>query len=158
MLGLFIMCFSNFGKVYWLNVYDIPQSGRTAKGKAIINLLNLKDNEKISAVLKVGEYSEDMFVIMATSNGIIKKTKLSNFSKPRPSGLIAINLKDGDNLIGVNVTDCKKIIMLFSLLKMVVIKRRSFGYLTDGHYVRKKIGKLPCIGIKMTMVVGLIIQ
>ena len=79
-----IMCFSNYGKVYWLNVYDIPQSGRTAKGKAIINLLNLRDNEKISAVLKVGEYSEDMFVIMATSNGIIKKTKLSNFSKPRP--------------------------------------------------------------------------
>ena len=109
-----IMCFSNYGKVYWLNVYDIPQSGRTAKGKAIINLLNLRDNEKISAVLKVGEYSEDMFVIMATSNGIIKKTKLSNFSKPRPSGLIAINLKDGDNLIGVNVTDGKKIIMLFS--------------------------------------------
>ena len=109
-----ILCFSSLGKVYWLKVYDIPQSGRSAKGKAIVNILSLAQFEKITAIQKISNYDEDLFVLMATSKGIIKKTKLTEFSRPRPSGLIAINLKDGDNLIEASVTDGKKQIMLFS--------------------------------------------
>ena len=109
-----ILCFSSLGKVYWLKVYDIPQSGRSAKGKAIVNILSLAQFEKITAIQKISNYDEELFVLMATSKGIIKKTKLTEFSRPRPSGLIAINLKDGDNLIEASVTDGKKQIMLFS--------------------------------------------
>ena len=109
-----ILCFSSLGKVYWLKVYDIPQSGRSAKGKAIVNILSLAQFEKITAIQKISSYDENLFVLMATSKGIIKKTKLSEFSRPRSSGLIAINLKDGDNLIEVSITDGKKQIMLFS--------------------------------------------
>ena len=109
-----ILCFSSLGKVYWLKVYDIPQSGRSAKGKAIVNILSLAQFEKITAIQKISNYDEDLFVLMSTSKGIIKKTKLTEFSRPRPSGLIAINLKDGDNLIEASVTDGKKQIMLFS--------------------------------------------
>ena len=109
-----ILCFSSLGKVYWLKAYDIPQSGRSAKGKAIVNILSLQQFEKITAIQLISSYEEDRFVLMATSNGIIKKTKLTEFSRPRPSGLIAINLKDGDNLIEVSITDGTKEIMLFS--------------------------------------------
>ena len=109
-----ILCFSSLGKVYWLKVYDIPQSGRSAKGKAIVNILSLAQFEKITAIQKISSYDENLFVLMATSKGIIKKTRLSEFSRPRASGLIAINLKDGDNLIEVSITDGKKQVMLFS--------------------------------------------
>ena len=109
-----ILCFSSLGKVYWLKVYDIPQSGRSAKGKAIVNILPLAQYEKITAIQKISTYDEDLYVLMATSKGIVKKTKLSDFSRPRSSGLIAINLKDGDNLIEVTVTNGDKQIMLFS--------------------------------------------
>ena len=109
-----ILCFSSLGKVYWLKVYDIPQSGRSAKGKAIVNILSLAQFEKITAIQRISNYDENLFVLMATSKGIIKKTKLAEFSRPRSSGLIAINLKDGDNLIEVSITDGKKQIMLFS--------------------------------------------
>ena len=109
-----ILCFSSLGKVYWLKVYDIPQSGRSAKGKAIVNILPLAQYEKITAIQKVSKYDENLFVLMATSKGVIKKTKLSDFSRPRSSGLIAINLKDGDNLIEVSITNGEKQIMLFS--------------------------------------------
>ena len=109
-----ILCFSSLGKVYWLKVYDIPQSGRSAKGKAIVNILPLAQFEKITAIQKISSYDENLFVLMATSKGIIKKTKLSDFSRPRSSGLIAINLKDGDSLIEACITNGKKEIMLFS--------------------------------------------
>ena len=109
-----ILCFSSLGKVYWLKVYDIPQSGRSAKGKAIVNILPLAQYEKITAIQKISTYDENLYVLMATSKGIVKKTKLSDFSRPRSSGLIAINLKDGDNLIEVTVTNGEKQIMLFS--------------------------------------------
>ena len=109
-----ILCFSSLGKVYWLKVYDIPQSGRSAKGKAIVNILSLTQFEKITAIQKISNYDENLFVLMATSKGVIKKTRLSEFSRPRASGLIAINLKDGDNLIEVSITDGKKQVMLFS--------------------------------------------
>ena len=109
-----ILCFSSLGKVYWLRVYDVPQSGRSAKGKPIINLLPLQQYEIITAIQKIDTYDEDLFVFMATSKGIVKKTKLVNFSRPRSSGILAINLKDGDNLIEASITNGKKEIMLFS--------------------------------------------
>jgi len=109
-----ILCFSSLGKVYWLKVYDIPQSGRSAKGKAIVNILPLAQFEKITAIQKISSYDQNLFVLMATSKGIIKKTKLSDFSRPRSSGLIAINLKDGDSLIEACVTNGENEIMLFS--------------------------------------------
>ena len=100
--------------MYWLKVYDIPQSGRSAKGKAIVNILPLAQFEKITAIQKISSYDENLYVLMATSKGIIKKTKLSDFSRPRTSGLIAINLKDGDSLIEACVTNGENEIMLFS--------------------------------------------
>ena len=109
-----ILCFSSLGKVYWLRVYDVPQSGRSAKGKPIINLLPLQQYEIITAIQKIDTYDDDLFVFMATSRGIVKKTKLVNFSRPRSSGILAINLKDGDNLIEASITNGKKEIMLFS--------------------------------------------
>jgi DNA gyrase subunit A len=109
-----ILCFSSLGKVYWLRVYDVPQSGRSAKGKPIINLLPLQQYEIITAIQKIDTYDDDLFVFMATSRGIVKKTKLVNFSRPRSSGILAINLKDGDNLIEASITNGEKEIMLFS--------------------------------------------
>jgi|TARA_Y100000389_G_scaffold79639_1_gene76412 DNA gyrase subunit A len=137
-----ILCFSSLGKVYWLKVYDIPQSGRSAKGKAIVNILSLAQFEKITAIQKISNYDESLFVLMATSNGIIKKTKLSDFSRPRSSGLIAINLKDGDNLIEVSVTNGKKEIMLFS---------------SAGKAIRFKESDVTCVGRSASGVKGIAI-
>ena len=110
----YILCFSNRGRVYWLKVYAVPQGGRNSRGKPIINLVPLLEHEKITAVLPVQSFDDDHFVFMATANGTVKKTALSSFSRPRPSGIIAVNLDDGDYLIGVAVTDGKRDVMLFS--------------------------------------------
>src|SRR4029077_18335494 len=111
----FILCFSNRGRVYWLKVYDVPRGQRgKARGKPIINLVPLADNEKITAILPVKEWNHNQFVFMATSMGTVKKTPLSDFSRPRPSGIIAVHLDEGDRLIGVALTDGKHDIMLFS--------------------------------------------
>ena len=109
-----ILCFSSRGKVYWKKVYEIPQAGRTARGRPIINLLPLDEGERISAVLPIREYEQDKFVFMATSSGKVKKTSLVDFSRPRASGIIAIELRGDDKLIGVEVTDGSKDIMLFT--------------------------------------------
>ncbi len=109
-----ILCFSNHGKVYWLKVYDLPQASRAARGKPIINLLPLAKDEKINAVLPIREYAEDKFIFMATANGTVKKTSLLEFSRPRSNGKRAITLVDGNKLIGVEITDGKQNIMLFS--------------------------------------------
>ena len=109
-----ILCFSNRGRVYWLKVYQLPQAGRGARGKPINNILPLEENERINAVLPIREYSEDLFVFMATSSGTVKKTNLENFSRPRASGIIAVDLKDDDQLIGVAITDGSKDVMLFT--------------------------------------------
>jgi len=109
-----ILCFSNRGRVYWLKVYAVPQGSRTSRGKPIINLVPLLEHEKITAVLPVKEFDDGHFVFMATANGTVKKTALSAFSRPRPSGIIAVSLDDGDYLIGVALTDSKHDIMLFS--------------------------------------------
>jgi DNA gyrase subunit A len=109
-----ILCFSNRGRVYWLKVYNVPQGGRIARGKPIVNLVPLLEHEKITAILPVKEFVDDHFVFMATAHGTVKKTPLSEFSRPRPSGIIAIDLDDGDFLIGAALTDGKHDVMLFS--------------------------------------------
>jgi DNA gyrase subunit A len=110
----FILCFSNRGRVYWLKVYNVPQGQRQSRGKPIVNLLPLIDNEKLTAILPVKEFSEGRYVFMATAMGTVKKTSLADFSRPRPSGIIAVDLTDGDRLIGVALTDGKHDVMLFS--------------------------------------------
>ena len=110
----FILCFSNRGRVYWLKVYNVPQGSRSSRGKPIVNLVPLVDSEKITAVLPVREFTDNQFVFMATAMGTVKKTPLSEFSRPRPSGIIAVDLSDGDALIGVALTDGAHDVMLFS--------------------------------------------
>jgi DNA gyrase subunit A len=109
-----ILCFSNRGRVYWLKVYEVPQGGRTSRGKPIVNLVPLMEHEKITATLPVKEFDEEHFVFMATALGTVKKTALSAFSRPMSKGIIAVNLEDGDHLIGVALTDGKQDAMLFS--------------------------------------------
>ncbi|MBP8140163.1 MAG: DNA gyrase subunit A, partial [Burkholderiales bacterium] len=110
----FILCFSNRGRVYWLKVYNVPQGSRASRGKPIVNLVPLADNEKITAILPVKEFTETQYVFMATAMGTVKKTPLADFSRPRPSGIIAVDLADGDRLIGVALTDGQHDVMLFS--------------------------------------------
>ena len=109
-----ILCFSNMGKVYWLKVYELPQAGRNARGKPIVNLLPLDQDEQINAILPVREYEVDRYVFMATSSGTVKKTSLEAFSRPRANGIIAVDLRDGDKLVGVAITDGEQDILLFS--------------------------------------------
>jgi DNA gyrase subunit A len=110
----YILCFSSKGKVYWIKVYEVPQGGRAARGKPIVNMLPLLPSEKISAVLPIKGFEEDRYVFMATAMGTVKKTPLSEFSRPRPSGIIALNLDEGDYLVGAAITGGSHDIMLFS--------------------------------------------
>ena len=109
-----LLCFSSKGKLYWLKVYQLPQASRVARGKPIVNLLQLEEGERINAVLPIREFVEDKFIFMATADGTVKKCQLTDFARPRPSGLRAIELVDGNQLIGVEVTDGDHDIMLFS--------------------------------------------
>jgi DNA gyrase subunit A len=109
-----ILCFSNRGKLYWLKVYQLPLASRTARGRPIVNLLPLEENERITAILPVREYEEDKFIIMATASGTVKKTPLTAYSNQRANGIIALNLRDDDTLIGVDITNGENDIMLFS--------------------------------------------
>ena len=106
-----LLCFSSKGKIYWIKVYRVPQASRGARGKPIINLLPLEEDERISAVLPIREFTEDAFVFMATSNGTVKKTPLKMFSRPRSNGIIAIGLKD-DDLIDVAITNGNNEVLL----------------------------------------------
>lgn len=109
-----ILCFSNRGRVYWIKVYEVPQGSRNSRGRPIVNMFPLQDGEKINVVLPVKEYTEDRFVFMATSLGTVKKTPLAAFSRPLKKGIIAVNLDDGDVLIGAAITDGAHGVMLFS--------------------------------------------
>ncbi len=109
-----ILCFSDLGKVYWLKTYQLPQAGRNSRGKPIVNLLPLKEKEYITAILPVREYSDANNVFMATSQGTVKKVSLSQFSRPRQSGIIAVDLPEDDHLIGAALTDGSQDVMLFS--------------------------------------------
>jgi DNA gyrase subunit A len=100
----YLLCFTNLGRVYWLKVYDIPEATRTAKGKPIVNLLNLQD-EKVTNVIPVREFGEDHFLIFATKRGKVVKIPIAEFSRPRPSGLNAFTLREGDELVDVKMTD-----------------------------------------------------
>lgn len=109
-----LLCFSDFGKVYWLKVYKLPQASRESRGKPIVNLLPLETNERISAILPVSEFVAEKFVFMATARGTVKKVSLADFSRPRANGIIAVDLNDGDSLVGVALTDGQQHVMLFS--------------------------------------------
>jgi DNA gyrase subunit A len=107
-----VLFFTNFGRLYWLKVYQIPETGRAAKGKAIVNLLRLSQGEKITAVFPVKEFNEELYLFMATKRGVVKKTSLKAYSNPRVKGIAAIKIDPGDELIGVRITDGKKDINL----------------------------------------------
>jgi DNA gyrase subunit A len=109
-----VLCFSNRGKVYWLKVYELPQAGRGARGKPMVNLLPLEEGEKINALLPVKQYDEQHFVFMATRTGTVKKTPLAAFSRPRTTGIIALDLADNDQLVGVALTDGEREVILVS--------------------------------------------
>ena len=110
----YLMFFTDAGKVYWLKVYEIPEAGRAARGKAIVNLLNLAAGEKITTILAVKEFVEDKFIMMATRHGVVKKTSLMEYSHPRVGGIIAVNLDEGDKLITVALTDGRQDVLLAS--------------------------------------------
>ncbi|MDX9993717.1 MAG: DNA gyrase subunit A [Rhodocyclaceae bacterium] len=110
----YILCFSNRGRVYWLKVYEVPEGARTSRGKPIVNLFPLEEGEKITAVLPTPTFDEAHFIFMATAMGTVKKTPLTDFANPRKAGIIAVNLDDGDYLIGVAITDGACDVMLFS--------------------------------------------
>ncbi|MDA1290734.1 MAG: DNA gyrase subunit A [Proteobacteria bacterium] len=109
-----LLCFSSQGKVYWLKVFMIPVASRTARGKPLVNILPLEEGERITSMLPVKDYPEDEFVFMATSNGTVKKTALTNFSRQRSVGLRAIELDEGDELVGTAITNGSKDVMLIS--------------------------------------------
>jgi DNA gyrase subunit A len=109
-----LLCFSSRGRVYWLRVFELPQAGRGARGKPLVNLMPLEEGERINAVLPIKQFDDEHFVFMATSHGTVKKTPLSAYSRPRPSGIIAVDLREGDRLVGVGLTDGQRDIILCS--------------------------------------------
>ncbi len=109
-----LLCFSSRGRMYWLKVYQLPMGGRGARGKPMVNLLPLEEGERINAVLPIRKYAEDKYIFMATSEGTVKKTSLADFSRPRTAGIIAVDLRDGDQLVDVAVTNGDNEVMLFS--------------------------------------------
>lgn len=120
-----ILCFSNRGKVFWLRVFQIPPAGRAARGRPVINILPLQDDERITAMLPVHEYAEDQYIFMATSNGTVKKTPLMDFARQRSSGLIAIELEEDNTLIGAAITNGSRDVMLFSSSGKVIRFKES---------------------------------
>lgn len=110
----YVLFFTNHGRCHWLKVYEIPEAGRTAKGRAMVNLLNLGEGEKVAAVLPVRKFEDDKFILMATRRGVVKKTGLMAYSRPRSGGIIALNIKDGDELVAARITDGKSEIFLSS--------------------------------------------
>ena len=109
-----ILCFSDRGRVYWLKVWEVPQGSRASRGRPIVNMFPLAENEKITVVLPIKTFDDEHYVFMATSQGTVKKTALSDFSNPRKAGIIAVDLDEGDYLIGATVTDGEHDVMLFS--------------------------------------------
>ncbi|RMG59862.1 MAG: DNA gyrase subunit A [Gammaproteobacteria bacterium] len=109
-----LLCFSTRGRLYWLKVYELPQAGRNSRGKPIVNLLPLEEDERITAVMPIREYDEGSYLFFATRSGTVKKTPLSAFSRPRSTGIIAIELREGDQLIDVALTDGERDVMLFT--------------------------------------------
>jgi DNA gyrase subunit A len=107
-----MLVFSTSGQVYWLKVHEIPQIGRTAKGKAITNLINMPNTDSLAAILSIREFSEGQYIVMATKNGVVKKTDLMEYSRPRAGGIIGITLDEKDAIVSVRLTDGKQDILL----------------------------------------------
>ncbi|SDO79114.1 DNA gyrase subunit A [Ralstonia sp. 25mfcol4.1] len=110
----YILCFSNRGRLYWLKVYEVPQGSRNSRGRPIVNMFPLADGEKINVILPVRQFDAEHFIFMATARGTVKKTVLTDFSNPRKAGIIAVDLDEGDFLIGAAITDGQHDVMLFS--------------------------------------------
>ena len=131
-----ILCFSTRGRIYWMKVYQLPLASRASRGKPIVNLLPLEADERITAILPTRDYPEDKFVVMATRKGTIKKTPLPEYSRPRNGGIIALNLVDDDELIGVDITDGTGEIMLFpdagKVVRFAEEQVRSMGRTATG--------------------------
>ena len=131
-----LLCFSSQGQVYWKKVYELPQGGRAARGKPIVNLLPLDEGETITAVMPVRDFDGEHYIFMATASGTVKKTPLVDYSRPRANGIIALDLKEGDQLVGVAVTDGHADIMLFSSTGKVIrfseTDVRSMGRVSRG--------------------------
>ncbi len=131
-----LLCFSSMGKVYWKKVYELPQGGRAARGKPIVNLLPLEEGEQINAILAVREFDEDKYIFMVTASGTVKKTPLEAYSRPRANGIIAVDLKDGDQLVDVALTDGQSDIMLFNsagkVIRFAETDVRSMGRVSRG--------------------------
>jgi len=131
-----ILCFSTRGRIYWMKVYQLPLASRASRGKPIVNLLPLEADERITAILPTRDYPDDKFVVMATKKGTIKKTPLPEYSRPRNGGIIALNLVDDDELIGVDITDGNGEIMLFSdagkVVRFAEEQVRSMGRTATG--------------------------
>ena len=132
----FLLCFTDAGRMYWLKVYEIPEGSRTTKGKAVVNLVNVGMEEKITTILPVKEFSEDTYLFMATRNGVVKKTPLVEYSNVRSGGIIAVKLDEGDKLISVALTDGKKDVFLASregkAIRFNEEDARSMGRVTRG--------------------------
>jgi DNA gyrase subunit A len=131
-----LLCFTSLGKVFWLKVYQLPKVSTTSKGKPIVNLLPLGDGEKIQSILPINEFNNDKFIFFATQNGTVKKTSLEQYSRPRANGIIAIDIKDNDELISTEITDGNNEIMLFTQsgksIKFDENKVRSVGRSASG--------------------------
>jgi DNA gyrase subunit A len=136
----YLLCFSNRGRLYWLKVYEVPAGSRASRGKPIVNMFPLEEGEKITAVVPVKEFDENHYVFMATAQGTVKKTALADFSRPRPSGIIAVGLDAGDYLVGAALTDGKYDVMLFS---------------SEGKAVRFEEGEVRPMGRQATGVRGM---
>ncbi|WP_426370381.1 DNA topoisomerase (ATP-hydrolyzing) subunit A [Pseudocolwellia sp. HL-MZ7] len=136
-----ILCFSDKGRMYWLKVFQLPLASRTARGRPIVNILPLESDERITAILPVREYEEDKFIFMATASGTVKKTRLTEYSRPRANGIIAINLREDDTLIGVNITNGDNDIMLFSDAGKVVRFTEGKKKPEDENFVVKPVGR-----------------
>jgi len=136
----YLLCFSNRGRLYWLKVYEVPAGSRSSRGKPIVNMFPLEEGEKITAVVPVKVFDENHYVFMATAQGTVKKTPLAEFSRPRPSGIIAVGLDEGDYLVGAALTDGKYDVMLFS---------------SDGKAVRFQEGDVRPMGRQATGVRGM---
>jgi DNA gyrase subunit A len=132
----YLLCFTNRGQVYWLKVYDIPQMGRTATGRAIANVLSLKPEEKITSVIPVRRFDADHYLLMATQRGIVKKTALEEYSRPKSGGIIGIKLEEGDTLIDVVMTQAGDEVVLSTRLGMAIrfeeAQARAMGRNTQG--------------------------
>ncbi len=136
----YLLCFSDRGRLYWLKVYEVPAGSRAARGKPIVNMFPLEEGEKITAVVPVKEFDENHYVFMATAHGTVKKTSLAEFSRPRPSGIIAVGLDADDYLVGAALTDGKYDVMLLS---------------SDGKAVRFEEGDVRPMGRQATGVRGM---